>query len=227
MDTRRSSDTAYATKSRIPKQRARPTMPRTRRKRSYTRAQRGCPSHHWRYACCACQHPCSPLKGARCSGVVRATIGVTLVALANTLDLDPAREGACSTDCCQVLLPTCCGTTAALRLRRKAEGSLVITGSGRAVVVVFRPPAGKELNCQLATQLFPNKDASETHQFISKLNICGIYEIYEKTTFTRSPQNLSLTEQCSQCCGPQAPCLNSDYRNRILRYFWTNFNFII
>jgi hypothetical protein len=29
-------------------------------------------------------------------------------------------------------------------------------------VVVFCPPAGKELNCQLATQLFPIKNASET-----------------------------------------------------------------
>jgi hypothetical protein len=38
-----------------------------------------------------------------------------------------------------------------------------------AIVVVFRPPAEKQLNCQLASQLFPIKDASETEQIISKL----------------------------------------------------------
>ena len=47
----------------------------------------------------------------------------------------------------------------------------LLTGAG---VVVFRPPARNQLNCQLATQLFSIKDASETEQLISKLNICGI-----------------------------------------------------
>jgi hypothetical protein len=41
---------------------------------------------------------------------------------------------------------------------------------------------------------------------------------YKFTTFTRQ----NLTE-----CGPRSPCLNSDYRNQILRYFWANFKFAI
>ena len=36
------------------------------------------------------------------------------------------------------------------------------------------PPAGKQLNCQKATQLFPNYHAFKTHEKISKVNICAI-----------------------------------------------------
>ena len=28
-------------------------------------------------------------------------------------------------------------------------------------------------------------------------------------------------------CRPRSPCLNSGYRNQILRYFWANFKFTI
>jgi hypothetical protein len=37
----------------------------------------------------------------------------------------------------------------------------------------------------------------------------------------------NLHAKISRCCGPRSPCLNSGYRNRILRYFWTNFKFMI
>jgi hypothetical protein len=40
---------------------------------------------------------------------------------------------------------------------------------------------------------------------------------YENTT--------TFTARTLQCCGPRWPCLNSDYRNRILKYFWTHFKF--
>jgi hypothetical protein len=35
-----------------------------------------------------------------------------------------------------------------------------------------------------------------------------------------------LPAKISQWCGFRSPCLNSGYRNRILRYFWTNFKFM-
>ena len=54
-----------------------------------------------------------------------------------------------------------------------ATAAAAAAGGGDGVVV-FRPPARNQLNCQLATQLFSIKDASETGQLISKLNICGI-----------------------------------------------------
>jgi hypothetical protein len=36
-----------------------------------------------------------------------------------------------------------------------------------------------------------------------------------------------LTAKISQWCRPRSPCLNSGYRNQILRYFWANFKFTI
>ena len=36
-----------------------------------------------------------------------------------------------------------------------------------------------------------------------------------------------LSAKILHCCGPRSPCLNSGYHNRILRYFWTNFKFMI
>ena len=70
-----------------------------------------------------------------------------------------------------------------LRALQNAQKSLGLSGFGPNINLVsrvraparphggvlFRPPAGKELSCRLATQLFPNKDASETYQLISKL----------------------------------------------------------
>jgi hypothetical protein len=41
---------------------------------------------------------------------------------------------------------------------------------------------------------------------------------YEFVTFTR---------QISQWCRPRSPCLNSGYRNQILRYFGANFKFTV
>ena len=40
-------------------------------------------------------------------------------------------------------------------------------------------------------------------------------------------ENKTFTRKILQCCGPRSPCLNSGYRNRILRYFWANFKFTI
>jgi hypothetical protein len=39
-------------------------------------------------------------------------------------------------------------------------------------------------------------------------------------------ENTALNREKSYS-GPRSACLNSGYRNRILRYFWTNFKFMI
>ena len=68
------------------------------------------------------------------------------------------------------LLPLCFALRCELTEKREATSQwLLLKSQSQAKitgVVVFCPPAGKQLNCQMATQLFPNKDALKTHQLI-------------------------------------------------------------